>query len=159
LWAKIKKEDTTFLAYSCHFRVADQGMLERKKMISEIAENSRRFPGPVIICGDMNTVIPDKKSHRGIVRLWHRFPNPDSKEFGDLAERNERYFFLDTVHKYGYEELGDMTKNTWRDVFTGRELFDLKLDWMLYRNCKGVSSCLGDWIGDHKAIIGELLLK
>jgi endonuclease/exonuclease/phosphatase family metal-dependent hydrolase len=158
LWAKITKGETSFIIYSCYFAVTDQGMEERKTMITEIAENAIKYKSPVIICGDMNTTIPNKGLLRFVVQSWHRFPTPNNKILGKLADKNERYLFLNTVSKFGFKELGDFHKNTWREMLTGKELFSLKLDWMLYRNCSAISSKLGRFIGDHKAIIGNLSL-
>ncbi len=158
-WADIRKGTQTVRVYSCYLSVTDQGVEDRHRMMLDIVENSKYFQGPVIVSGDMNTVIPDMKPMRWVVKLWHRFPDPSRQLLGKLYEKNEKYYFLETWRKNGFEELSDMSKNTWRDVITGRELFNLKLDWMLYRNCDGISCTLGEWIGDHKAIIGELLLK
>src|SRR3990167_3868404 len=64
LWAVIKKGSTKFLLYNCHFNVTGQGMEDRKEMVVDIVNQACKFNCPVIICGDMNTVIPDKKSFR-----------------------------------------------------------------------------------------------
>lgn len=157
LWAVVKKNNQKFLVYNCHFNVSGQGMEERKEMITEIAVQASKYKHPVIICGDMNTVIPDKKSLRKLVQLFHRFPTPDSKICGEFADKNEKYYFLNAVQQFGFKELGDLEKNTWRDIITKRELFKLKLDWMLYKNCQLLKSQLGNWIGDHRSVIGELV--
>ena len=132
-------------------------MEDRKEMISEIAEETSKHKHPVIICGDMNTVIPDKKSLRKLVRLIHRIPDPRPEICGEFAGKNEKYYFLDTIQKFGFKELGDLDKNTWRFFITKKEMFNLKLDWMLYKNCRSSSSRLGNWIGDHRSIIGKLV--
>lgn len=156
-WAIVKKNNKKFLIYNCHFNVRGQGMEERKEMITEIAVQTSRFNYPVIICGDMNTALPDKKSLRKLVRLIHKIPDPQPEICGDFTDKNEKYFFLDTIQKCGFKELADLEKNTWRFFITKKEMFNLKLDWMLYKNCRALTSRLGDWIGDHRSIIGELI--
>lgn len=159
LWLVGKKNRCLFRVYNCYFNVTDHGVIERRDMILDIIQDADKFTYSVIISGDLNTVIPDVNCHRWLVKLWHRFPTPPKNLLGDLSEKNEKYFFLNTVRKYGFDEIADLNKNTWRNIITGKEMFNLKLDWMLYRNCMGLPSDLGDWIGDHRAIIGEFRLN
>ena len=138
-------------------RVNYQGMFERNFILKTILEDATKFKGPTIICGDMNTVIPDPTNHRKLVKWWHKFPDPDPKLFGDYAFKNERYLFSDTASKFGFKEVADLGLNTWCIPFIPIEAFNLKLDWMLYKGFSRSSYKLGPWIGDHRAIIGKLI--
>ncbi len=122
--------------------------------MGDLVEHAKTVEGPVVICGDMNTVVPGTRS-RWLVQLWHRFPSPNPKICGQFTNLNERYYFADVARRHGFEEAGDMSKNTWRMVITNSEAFDLKLDWMLYRGLKPISCKQGEYLGDHRSIIGR----
>jgi len=155
LWSLLRSKGISILIYNCYFSIVDQGMAERGKMLVEIIKHANSFNKPAVICGDMNTTIPDSKHRRILVQLWNRFPTPSYETLGEFADKNEKYFFYETAKKHGFEEAGDMNRNTWRMLLTRREAFKVKLDWMLYRGLKKSSSSIGDWIGDHRAIIGN----
>ena len=144
--------------YNCYLRVNFQGMYERNFILKKILEDASKFDGLVIVCGDMNTVIPDPKHHRKLVKRWHKFSDPSLEVFGDYALKDERFLFYDTAKKYGFEEITDLNLNTWSIPFTPIEAFNLKLDWMLYKGFSKRSYKFGPWIGDHRAIIGKLNL-
>jgi hypothetical protein len=128
-------------------------------MILDIIDHAKKCKHPVVISGDLNTVIPDKKSKRWLVQLWHRFPTPTKEISGDFLDRNEKYYFLDMFRKRGFSEVSDATKNTWVLPYFNKEIFNLKLDWLLEKGFAKSSGTFGPWIGDHRAIIGDLMLK
>ena len=159
LWSIVKIGDKDIKIYNCHFSIKDQGMLERQGILLKIIKDADEFGGPVIICGDMNTAIPCIKKHRRIIRLWNRFPKPDKKILGSFADRNEKHLFAETAHKCGFKEITNLEENTWCIPFIKKEAFGLKLDWVLYKGFDKALYKLGPWIGDHRAIIGELIIS
>lgn len=155
LWAELIFNGQKVRVYNCHLMVVGQGMLERKTILLDIIRHSSKFDGPVIICGDMNTSVPGIKYQRKLAQFWLRFSIPDEKEIGDYTNKNEKYLFYDTAVSRGFREITDLAKNTWRMPLINKELFNLKLDWMLYKGFTKKAYRLGEYIGDHRAIIGE----
>jgi hypothetical protein len=147
-----------FRVYNCYLRVNDQGMAERQEILEQILTHAIDFAGPVFITGDMNTTVPEPKQLRFVVQWLHRVPKPDLQTLGPLALRNEKFLFLETARKYGFEEGSDLNVNTWCIPGFKWELFKLKLDWMLYRGGVNKRHSFGPYIGDHRSIIGEFEL-
>lgn len=155
-WAVLKKENKLVKVYNCYLSVRSIGMGERTRILKDILDEANSFDDPVVVCGDMNTVIPDRINFRSLVKLWHGFPNPTIEEVGEYVNKNEKYIFHDTAKKCGFTELTNIDKNTWVVPFTKKELFNLKLDWFLTKGFEDTSYMFGECIGDHKSIIGHL---
>ncbi|OGG04911.1 hypothetical protein A2Z33_06455 [Candidatus Gottesmanbacteria bacterium RBG_16_52_11] len=158
-WVTVMTGGSLVRIYNCHLNVTGNGMTERRIMLTGIIRHADTFRGPVIICGDMNTVIPDRHRYRFAVSLMHRIPAPQPEIYGRFADLNERYYFYDTAKNYGFEETADLSANTWRMPLTQREAFGLKLDWILYRGLVKIRGRTGGWIGDHRAVIGEFAIR
>lgn len=170
VWGKSKKKDFTtnilwtdihlvsgsrVRVYNCHFTSRRLGMIERKEILLEVIKHADKTAGSVIICGDMNTMIPGLRKYRKLLKVFHKIPTPDPKVLGDYAYKDERHHFLDIAHKSGYEETADIKYSTWCIPFTGVQAFNVKLDWLLYKGLDKVNYRLGPWIGDHRSIYGE----
>lgn len=155
-WSIIKSKLGPIKVFNCHFNPFHQGIEERSQMLKLITFIAKKYPGPVVICGDMNTIVPHGKPYRKIIRLWSKFPVPNADKLGEFAKVSEKYYFFKTAAEAGFQELADINQSTWRMLVVMKHRMQLKLDWMLYRNLQAVSCELGPWIGDHRAIIGEL---
>lgn len=159
-WATLKKDSKKFRIYNCHLSVAGVHPQERLKLLQKIIKHSQKFNGPVIICGDMNTVLPDKPRNIRIVKWFTKTPLTKDELIQFKRERkNEAHDFYALAKKLGFAEAAELHKNTWVLPFTRWELFGLKLDWMLYKGLVKHNHTVGKPIGDHKAIIGEFLIN
>jgi endonuclease/exonuclease/phosphatase family metal-dependent hydrolase len=154
-WVEVKFGTSRLKIYNCHFSPFGQGIEDRSNMLKLIIRDAIKFVGSVVICGDMNTVIPSNKIYRKFTRIWNKFPLPRPDILGDFANANEKYFFIKTANGLGFNEIADIQENTWKMLFIGKKM-QMKLDWMLYRKLKPKSYKLGPWIGDHRSIIAEL---
>lgn len=155
-WTVLEVGNIKIKIYNCHLNLFRQGVEERAEILTKIMTDSKKFKGPVIICGDMNTGVPKDKPYRKIIKVWSKYPMPSKDNIGDYASVNEKFYFLNTAKKYNFSELSDINQNTWRmPVILSRKM-QLKLDWMLYNKLKPIGCRFGPWIGDHRSIIGEL---
>ena len=159
-WATLKKDSKEFRIYNCHLSVAGIHPRERIKLLEKIITHSQKFTGPVIICGDMNTVLPAKPRNIKLIKWLLKIPLT-KEEFVRLRreQKNEAQEFYRSAKKFGFEETAEMYKNTWVLPFTKWELFGLKLDWMLYKGLVKNNHSVGKPIGDHKSVIGEFLIN
>lgn len=155
LWTDLAIGRKTMRIYNCHLAVFGIGMEDRAGMLSDIARHAKNFSGPVIICGDMNTLTPELRPGWWLAKAWARFPYPGPKA-AKYAWLGEKYYFYDTAKKHGFEEMLGMDQQTWRLPFSRSNMWKPKLDWMLYRGMKAIDYQLGPWIGDHRGIIATL---
>lgn len=155
VWADIKQGKTIIRIYNCHMAIFGIGMEDRAEMLSDIAKHAKKFAGPVVICGDMNTMMPERRPGWWLAKAWARFPNP-SPAVGDYSWLGEKYFFMDMAKRHGFTEMGDIDRQTWRMPFLRWGFWRPKLDWMMYRGLTPVDYRLGPWIGDHRGVIATL---
>lgn len=160
LWTDLTlKSGNSIRVYNCHFTSKRLGMVERKEILLEVIRHAKSGLKPVIICGDMNTMIPAKNEFVRFRKVFHkafnRIPTPDPEILGDYAHLDERYHFLDVARSHGYEEAADIKSSTWCVPFTGVEMINTKLDWLLYKGLNKIDYRLGPWIGDHRSIYGQ----
>jgi endonuclease/exonuclease/phosphatase (EEP) superfamily protein YafD len=155
LWTDLKMGRKTLRIYNCHLAVFGIGMEDRAGMLSDIAKHANKFAGPVVICGDMNTMMPELRPGWWVVKAWARSPYPGPKT-SKYTWQGEKYYFYDTARKYGFSEVLGIEDQTWRLPIAKHNLWRAKLDWMLYRDLTPVEHKLGPWIGDHRGIIATL---
>jgi len=155
LWADVKSGKTLVRIYNCHMAVFGIGMEDRAEMLSDIAKHAKKFTGPVVICGDMNTMMPERRPAWWVAKIWGRFPNPSS-EVSDYQHLGEKYYFKDMALKHGFTEMGNIDRQTWRMPFLRWGFWQPKLDWMMYKGLSPVDYKLGPWIGDHRGVIATL---
>lgn len=156
LWVVVEKLGRRYKFYNCHLGLRKLGMDERAQILDTILKDASGFDGPVVVCGDMNTIIPDKKDKRRLVQFLHKFPSPKKEKLAHYADKNEKHVFKDAAEKNGFHEVADLDVNTWVFPFTKKELFNLKLDWFLVKGFAKVDHLIGEAIGDHKSILCRL---
>jgi len=159
LWADIKVNKEIIKIYNCHFGVVGVGPRERANLLKYIFNDSKKYFGPVIICGDLNTTIPASGLKRKIVQLFHKEKNSSLLTSGKYPRADERYSLLNIANKSGFKEAIDISKSTWCLKFLGLKLFKLKLDWFLTRNIKVNKVVLSDFISDHRSVYVECSIK
>lgn len=155
-WADISLESgNSVRIYNCHITPRSLGMLERSQILVDIFKHADGFGKRILICGDMNTMMPKGRSYRRLLKIFHKVPSPDPSILGDYAYNDERHYFLNVARKFGYEETSDINLSTWCIPFTGVQVVNVKLDWILYKGLNKINYELGPWIGDHRSIHGE----
>jgi endonuclease/exonuclease/phosphatase (EEP) superfamily protein YafD len=159
VWADLKLGLKKLRVYSCHLSPSGISFKDRFKLLQKISNNAREFSGPVIIAGDMNTVLPAKGRGTRVVRWWHRLPKVDLTVNNGKYKQNEKYIFYDMATQLGFRESLSLDNNTWVFPFTKKEIWQLKLDWLLYKNLRRVSAKSGPLIGDHKSVIGSFIIN
>lgn len=144
--------------YNCHFLVRKAGMATRLSQLGAILNDCRDFNGPVIICGDMNLVMPKAGLARKIIRWWQKEPDQEMYVDGKFVRGEEKEIFYQRAQKGGFTEVFDLNTPTWSPFYTKKlELFKLKLDWFLTKNVVVEKSQLGKYISDHKPM--EVTIK
>jgi hypothetical protein len=155
LWTELRNRRKKIRVYNCHLGVFGVGMEDRAGMLSDIAKHASKFTGPVIICGDMNTMMPELRPAWWLAKAWARFPYPGPKA-AKYSWLGEKYYFQDMAKRYGFDEVLEIDEQTWRLPFAKLNMWRPKLDWMLYRGLEPVGYELGPWIGDHRGIIATM---
>jgi endonuclease/exonuclease/phosphatase (EEP) superfamily protein YafD len=151
--ADIEIAGSVVRVYNCQFPIFRVGPSERKRLLHYILQDAAKHQGPTIICGDLNTTIPAPGFKRTIIQNWHMEPNAELEIAGTFMHRDERFLVHDTITKHGFVEALDLHIPTWSGLKTKLwELFHLKLDWFMVKNLTVVSTALGDYVSDHKAI-------
>lgn len=142
--------------YNVHLSVKAVGIKERLAAIKKIMSHAAEHDGPVVIAGDMNTVVPRKGFARKIIQLYHNQPNEsmivDGKEYGG----DERYIFDDAAAQNGFKQVTDLMQSTWAVPYTNYELFNLKVDWIFIRDMSIERVKVGKYISDHRAVSCQL---
>jgi len=151
-WADITIRGRTIRVYNCHLAIIGVGIRERQQQISFIFKHAHTFPGPVIICGDMNTTIPKKGIKRRLVQWLHDEPDASMIVNGRCMDGDERYSFSNLAKNFGFNDALKITESTWALPPTGYQLFNLKLDWFFTRNIRTNKILYGKYISDHKPI-------
>ena len=82
LWITVKYQQRLIRIYNCYLNINRCGMKDRKEALLGIIKHSDKFEGPIIICGDMNTAIPQKNLHRIFERLGHQLALPSFHKVG-----------------------------------------------------------------------------
>ena len=149
----IKIKDKTLRLYNCHLAVYKAGPAVRLKQLEFILSDSQNHDGPIIICGDLNPIMPKAGLKRNVIRLWHRQPKPEMRIKDELIIKDEWELLNETATKFGFKEALDLSLPTWSPFKSANwEIFKLKLDWFLIKNL-GVNNVeLGDYISDHRPI-------
>ncbi len=143
--------------YNCHFAIDGVGWQTRLKQIEYIINDCSNFTGPVVICGDFNTVVPKPGWRRKLIQFVHQIPNDDLLINNELMSEDERFLFNEAVTKAGFTEAFDLHKPTWSLLKTKHwEVLKLKPDWFLTKNLSVLSRTLGDYISDHRSMLVEL---
>jgi endonuclease/exonuclease/phosphatase (EEP) superfamily protein YafD len=159
LWVNLKIGKKIIRIYSCHLSPTGLSIEKRLSVLEEILNHSQKFHGPILIGGDMNTTLPEKGKGTRLIRWWSRIPRVDIVKNRGKFRQNEKHAFYEQLKSSGFEESLSLDKNTWVLPYTKKEMFKLKLDWLIYKNLDKISAKLGPIIGDHKSIIGEFMIN
>jgi len=152
IWSDIKINKQKIRVYNCHFRISGVGIKERIWQLRQVIMHASAWKHPVIICGDMNTTIPQEGLSRKVVQLVHSNPGESIKLNGAYFRKDERFAFNAEAKRHGFNELLSLDKATWALPGTSWEIFGLKLDWFLAKKIKRIKSAYGKYISDHRAI-------
>lgn len=152
LWATVEIDGSLVKIYNCHLGIVGFGPRERAEQLRLVTRDARQHRGPVIICGDMNTTIPEPGFRRKIIQTFHRQPSESLYVDGQLVESDERYTFLNIAREEQFEEAIDIERATWGVSSLNWDLFGLKLDWLLMRELQKPHITLGDYISDHRSV-------
>jgi len=153
LWTDIQIADHTIRIYNCHFKIHRAGIAERLHQLEIVLQHAKNAPSRAIICGDMNTTIPASGWRRRVVEWFHEEPDTSMIVQGKYIGEDERYLFLSKAAAAGFKEADTSLSATWRIYNTPWELFNLKLDWLLYRNLEIQDFKLGPYFSDHRPLI------
>jgi len=149
----IKKKQ--FLVYSCHFNPFGETLDSRRDVLLQVLSHAYDQKKPTILCGDLNTVIPQKRPYRMIFKLANKEKLPASWQYGSFAFRNEEHYFAETALLFDFIDALGVGKPTFR--LPGVRSLQ-KLDWMLYKGVTCTSAQLTPWIGDHRGIFGTFIV-
>lgn len=155
----IRINDQILRIYNCHLGIYKVGITTRLKQLEHILSDARGHYGPTIICGDMNVTVPKTGWNRRIITLWHQEPKQEMSVNGKFIDYDERELFNETINRYGFKEALDLYTPTWSPFKSKHwELFNLKLDWFIFKNLGTTDIRLGDYTSDHRAIFAECLI-
>lgn len=152
LWADIKIGNEIVKIYNSHFEIDGVGPKDRIALLKFIFNDSKEHQGGVIICGDLNTTIPENGIGRKIVQFFHSEKNISLIKNKKKSEDDERYYFLETAKKAGFRDVLDISKTTWCIDLFHWEILHLKLDWFFIRELTVDKVTLNKYISDHKSI-------
>jgi len=151
VWADIKFPGVVLRVYNCHLKLMATTAKDRLRAIEKVYKHAKTASGPVVVCGDMNTVLSHRK---GIARkVIHWFNEiEDVYTHGKFQVIDERYGFRRLAEKYNMQDVLKIDKPTFAIPHTSIELFKLKLDWILIKKMRFISSNYGPYISDHRPI-------
>lgn len=155
IWADIEINKKIIRIYNCHLEVIGVGPKQRVDQLKFVLEAAKQHNGPVIICGDMNTVIPLAGIGRKIIQWFHNVTNDNLIFNHEHFHKDERHNFLQVAEQEGFHETTDLLKSTWSLMPLRWEIFNLKLDWFLVRNLETPEISLGKYISDHRSILAK----
>lgn len=158
IWASLEIGGQVLKIYNCHLEIIGVGSQERADKLRYILMDAKNHPGPVIVCGDFNTTIPEKGIRRKIVQLFHHQSNNSLVSNPLYSHQDERYHFIDVAKEEGFFESLDISQSTWCVSCFGFKIFNFKLDWLLVRGLKLLDVELGEYISDHKSIFAKYLI-
>ena len=153
---KIKLGKKHLLIYNCQLTIAKAGMATRLQQLEYILADARKHKGPVLICGDMNDVVPKTGWERKIITTIDRSPKKDMYLKDKLISCEEKELVIDAIKKYGFKEALKTNIPTWSPIRSEMwEMFKLKLDWFITKDLEVKKIKLDDYITDHKSIEAE----
>lgn len=144
--------------YNCHLEIFKAGPLDRLEQLKYVLEDSKKHNGPIVICGDLNSVIPKKGLGRLIAKSFHKQGRGNFSDDVKFKDKAEKYLMLDLFNDYGFKNILDINKATWGLYPLKWELFNLKLDWFLVKDINVIDFSLGKYISDHRSITVKLVL-
>jgi endonuclease/exonuclease/phosphatase family metal-dependent hydrolase len=151
--ADIKIDNQVIRVYSAHFPIYKTGAATRLRLLEFLLKDASTHPGPVIICGDLNTASPKTGLKRTIIHTWHRPRQQDLYIAGTKLLGDERDLFAQSVRTHGFTEVLDIHTPTWSPFKSQYlELFNLKLDWFIVKNMEVERYNLGTYVSDHKSV-------
>ena len=152
VWVEAEVGGIWLRIYNCHLRVTGVGPKERLADMQKVFEHARTAPGPVIICGDMNTVLPRAGLTRKFIQWFHKIPKDSLNSLAERYSEDERYVYQAAIHQNGFRDLLPLAQSTWAIPGTAIELFKLKLDWFLVKNISVGQAEFGPYISDHRPV-------
>jgi len=155
LWVDLKTGDKKIRIYNCHFGIIGVGPRQRAEQLEIVVKHALAANCPVIICGDLNTTIPNTGMKRTLTRIFHREPLTSMVIEDKAFDSDERYPFAALAEKWGFKEAADLSQSTWCVIPFGFafEIFKLKLDWFLTHGLQVKTVSLGSYISDHRSIL------
>ncbi len=157
LWADIAVSGTVVRVYNCHFGIVGAGPSSRAQQLHHICDHAELHQGPVIVCGDFNTVIPKEGPERKLMQLLNLESESRMHVGGKYFDHDERYALVKVAERRGFREVTDITQATWRIYPFTWEPFKLKLDWFLVKGLLTPQVQLHPYITDHRAITAECI--
>ncbi len=152
IWADIAVGDKVLRIYNCHLKLIATTAKDRLRAIEKVYKHAREAKGPVIVCGDMNTVLSHPNGlSRKIIR-WFNEIEENYITHGKFQIQDERQGFRDKAEEYSFSDILDIKKPTFAIPYTSIELFKLKLDWILIRKMKALAKEYGPYISDHRPV-------
>ncbi len=154
---KIKINEKHLVIYNCQLTIIKVGIATRLKQLEYILSDAKKHKGPVLICGDMNSLVPKSGWGRGVITTLYREPKKEMFVNGKFIGHDERILFSKIIKKYGFKDALKLNTPTW-SCFKSKnwEMFKLKLDWFITKDLKVVNIKLDDYITDHKSIEAEV---
>lgn len=161
-WAIVEKGETQIKIYNSYLSMNGVGIEERQSILESILNDAKKFDGPTVICGDMNTVTAETKIQQKVFEMWCGLPKPNPEFLKNFSSESEKFVFYETAQKNGFKEISDVNDGTFvfplsNPVFK-KPLFNLKLDWFMIKGFSGSETFSSAYIGDHRAIIGKLTI-
>ncbi|MBI2409431.1 endonuclease/exonuclease/phosphatase family protein [Candidatus Kaiserbacteria bacterium] len=150
LYADIGVRTGIVRIYNCHFGITGIGIRGRLAQLRHVAHHAENFPGPVIICGDMNTTVPAAGWKRRLVEWFHEEPDEEMHVGGRYIDSDERYIFAEEANRLGFTEAFPLLKATWSVFYTSWQFLHLKLDWFLTKNLHVINARFGNYLTDHR---------
>lgn len=153
-YAKINVKQTNIHIYNCHFPITGAGPKTRYNLMNYLCEQAAETNEPVVFCGDLNITILKPGLLRKIIQLWHQEPNSELQINNSFLQEDERIIFSQLVKTFGFKDVFNLNTPTWSPVYSRKwEMFQLKLDWLLYKNLEIVEAKMGPYISDHRPLI------
>ncbi len=159
VWMDIAVPRAVLRVYNCHFGLKRLGISHRLEFLDEVFKHAARHKGPVIICGDMNTIIPARGFWRTVVRKFHKIPKSTFIVDDQYFPGDERHIFRQRATAAGYSDPTPIDANTWRWPKKPFGILRLKLDWILIRGLKAEPAQFGKIISDHRWVQTTLTLE
>ena len=153
LWSEYGVRGKLLRVYNCHFPAFDCGIEERTALLESIVKHALNIES-VVICGDMNTVIPKKGFIRSMTMLRIKRGTNETKINYDWLDGSECQHFSDKIISLGYKHAFGIDQHTWRFPLPFAALFENKLDWLIFKGISLQSAEIGEYIFDHKMLIG-----
>ena len=158
VWFDVVLPGAILRVYNCHFGLKRLGISHRLAFLDEVFRHAARHKGPVIVCGDMNTVIPPRGFLRSGIRWFNSIPKSTFYVDDQYFPGDERHIFRQRAKAAGYTDPTPIDANTWRLPKKPFGILRLKLDWILVRGLKTEPAQFGKIVSDHRWVQATCIL-